>query len=681
MTGHCSFSHLLASLLLIFLVVHVATLHGQTATLPVVTIRATDGLATESGDPGLFTLFRDGPTNQTLSILLGIGGSASNGVDYESISNVAVIPAGLRTATIPIKPIQDLLVEGSETVELKLLPPPTANAPSYLIGSSSNAVVTIFDDDGTNSPPVVRIVTPTNHSIFTMPVNIGICAEAHDLDGFVSTVEFFAGTNSIGVRTNNPYSAGAMNPFCLIWTPPAPGEYVLSAVATDDRGATASSDPITILVRPPGLPVVTIVATHPGTAEGSTNAGVFTVSRGDITNGDTVVSYQISGTASNGVDYATISNSVLIPSGAHAANILIKPVDDNLLEGTETVVLTLLQPACPAIFPPPANCYLAGWPSNAVVFIEDNDRITNAPPIVHITSPTNGTVFKAPAVIPINATASDVDDDVVRVDFYANDHFLGSDPGTNKPSYGVVWSNNFAGFFLLSARAFDSRGAVGLSEPVRITVMGTNEPPTNLPPVVTIFAVDPIAAEGTNWCNWYSNTPTALGGTNTATFLVRRTGATNDPLTVPYHIGGSASNGVDYVTLSGSVTIPAGEHSARIVVVPIDDTLPECTETVILSLIEPASAPAPYLVGWPPKAAAIIIDNDAKPPGTTTLCDGVFHLCYLVAAGVPYRLDCSLDMIHWVPIGTNTATDVGVHFADPESQDYPNRFYRVVPLQ
>ena len=109
MTGHCSFSrHLLASLLLIFLVVHVATLHGQTTTLPVVTIRATDGLATESGDPGLFTLFRDGPTNQTLSILLGIGGSASNGVDYESISNVAVIPAGLRTATIPIKPIQDL---------------------------------------------------------------------------------------------------------------------------------------------------------------------------------------------------------------------------------------------------------------------------------------------------------------------------------------------------------------------------------------------------------------------------------------------------------------------------------------------------------------------------------------------------------------------------------------------
>jgi hypothetical protein len=211
--------------------------------------------------------------------------------------------------------------------------------------------------------------------------------------------------------------------------------------------------------------------------------------------------------------------------------------------------------------------------------------------------------------------------------------------------------------------------------------MGTNQPPTNLPPIITIFAIDPIAAEGTNWCNWYSNTPSALGGTNTATFIVRRTGATNDPLTVPYHIGGSASNGVDYVTLPGSVTIPAGEHSARIVVVPIDDAIPECTGTVILSLVEPTAAPAPYLVGWPPKAAAIIIDNDARPPGTTNLCDGVFHLCFPVTAGLPYRLDCSLDMIHWVPIGTNISTDVGVHFADPESQDYPNRFYRVVPLQ
>jgi len=33
---------------------------------------------------------------------------------------------------------------------------------------------------------------------------------------FVATVEFFEGTNSIGIRTNNPASAGPMNPFCMV---------------------------------------------------------------------------------------------------------------------------------------------------------------------------------------------------------------------------------------------------------------------------------------------------------------------------------------------------------------------------------------------------------------------------------------------------------------------------------
>jgi len=91
----------------------------------------------------------------------------------------------------------------------------------------------------------------------------------------------------------------------------------------------------------------------------------------------------------------------------------------------------------------------------------------------------------------------------------------------------------------------------------------------NPPPVVNIVARDPFASEGTNF--W---------GTNTATFVVRRSDGTNTDLTVFYDIGGTASNGVDYVALPGSVTIPAGRHSARIVVVPLDDADNELIETL-----------------------------------------------------------------------------------------------------
>jgi hypothetical protein len=67
-----------------------------------------------------------------------------------------------------------------------------------------------------NSPPIVHITVPSNGSVFYTPADISICANAYDPEGYVATVEFFAGTNSLGVTTNNPASAGARNPFCLV---------------------------------------------------------------------------------------------------------------------------------------------------------------------------------------------------------------------------------------------------------------------------------------------------------------------------------------------------------------------------------------------------------------------------------------------------------------------------------
>src|SRR5678815_4844444 len=59
-------------------------------------------------------------------------------------------------------------------------------------------------------------------------------------------------------------------------------------------------------------------------------------------------------------------------------------------------------------------------------------------------------------------------------------------------------------------------------------------------------------------------------GTNTASFAVRRSGPTNAELTVYYAIGGTASNGIDYVNLPGRVTIAAGQRSARIQLIPVE---------------------------------------------------------------------------------------------------------------
>jgi len=64
-----------------------------------------------------------------------------------------------------------------------------------------------------------------------------------------------------------------------------------------------------------------------------------------------------------------------------------------------------------------------------------------------------------------------------------------------------------------------------------------------------------------------------------------RTAVTDDDLVVAYEIGGTATNGLDYIAIDSSITIPASVASADLVIAPIVDALPEGTETVSIYLL------------------------------------------------------------------------------------------------
>src|SRR6185503_11554134 len=120
------------------------------------------------------------------------------------------------------------------------------------------------------------------------------------------------------------------------------------------------------------------------------------------------------------------------------------------------------------------------------------------------------------------------------------------------PNYVLTWSNVPPGQYTLTARATDSGGASSISQPVHITVSETSPPP-----VVNIVARDPFASEGqhfwrdypeaNSWSGDYWNAwGVNIGGTNTATFIVRRDAASSSALTINYEIAGTAANGAAY---------------------------------------------------------------------------------------------------------------------------------------
>ena len=138
--------------------------------------------------------------------------------------------------------VYNVPVGGTYTVTPSHYDPYTFTPQSQTVTNLSGNTVVNFT--GTkppgNAPPTVNITSPANNQNFTAPANITISADASDVDGTVSKVDFFANGTLIGTDTTAPYS--------MTWNNVGAGEYTFLAVATDNQGATGTSTQITITV-------------------------------------------------------------------------------------------------------------------------------------------------------------------------------------------------------------------------------------------------------------------------------------------------------------------------------------------------------------------------------------------------------------------------------------------------
>jgi len=107
--------------------------------------------------------------------------------------------------------------------------------------------------------PVVNMVTgPSSSSTYTAPVDISLLAQSLETGGSITKVEFYQGSVLIGVGT--ALSGGY---YYLGWSHVAPGNYSVTAKATDNLGAVTTSSPLTFTVNPPVNVPPTVSLTAP----------------------------------------------------------------------------------------------------------------------------------------------------------------------------------------------------------------------------------------------------------------------------------------------------------------------------------------------------------------------------------------------------------------------------------
>jgi hypothetical protein len=152
----------------------------------------------------------------------------------------------------------------------------------------------------------VRITSPANGSFaYASGGALAIAADATDLDGTITNVQFFAGTNKVAAVSTSPWTA--------FWSNTVSGTYILTALAADNTGATTLSAPVSVSVTiPPQAPALNIQA-------GSSNVILSWSSNGDgmiVQRTSNLVSSASWTNVTNAIQTINFSNVLTLPIAA-----------------------------------------------------------------------------------------------------------------------------------------------------------------------------------------------------------------------------------------------------------------------------------------------------------------------------------------------------------------------------
>lgn len=290
-----------------------------------------------------------------------------------------------------------------------------------------------------NTPPTVKVTAPADKSSFAQGTAINITATATD-NASVARVEFYSGTTKIGEDLAAPYTFN--------WTSATVGNYAITAKATDNEGASATSAVVNITVTAAVGPSVVITAP---------------ANNSNFVSG-TSITIAVTATAPN----ATVAKVEFFDGAAKLGEDTSSPY---------SFVWNGASPGTHALTARVTNSTNATATSTAV-----NVTVTSAGnPIVEITSPANNATV-APGTVTVTANASAPGGTVKIVEFFAGTTKIGEDSSS---PYSISWRNAVVGSYNLTAKVTDNQGKSVTSALVAVNVVDAAIP-SNIKPDVSI---------------------------------------------------------------------------------------------------------------------------------------------------------------------------------------------------
>ena len=501
------------------------------------------------GGEGHFTIRREGDISEDLPVRFNLSGSAVTNVDY-TISPINVTTNGS----------EFVIPAGSDSIDL------IVSAPTNGVGSGNKTIVLTLQ------------MQPTQTRITTILTNVLIT------NGNI----YF--TNTMLVDVTNRYTipgwelrpSGPTNAQTWFQTDPT---YVLDS-------AEARLDIVDI--DPPRKPSVGVIALNDAATEARGDSATFIFYRqGAPLEDELLISYSLSGSASNGIDYLPMTGKVVIPAGRDYALVYLSAINDLFVENTETILLTIQSNT---------NSYNIDGPSAQAVILDDDL------PLINIFASDSTAIRGGGGGRVTFSRAGSLENDLLV-------NYVVSGTAVSGIDFAAL-----PGSVTIPAGSLD----------VQVPISALASSPNALPRTVNIRIADSTTY---NIYNDNSATVTLIDGdlptvtlstsattvnenNSSVSFIVTRAGNTNGTFTnsslnVFFEVGGSAWEGFDYGAIGTNIVIPAGQVSASIVVNTINDNAREFGDVVGQETITIQLRPgAGYRLGGTTDRTVRIIDDE-----------------------------------------------------------------------
>lgn len=446
----------------------------------------------------------------------------------------------------------------------------------------SDPVVITGPTAGTpNVAPTTSVTSPSNNAVYTAPANITINATASDVDGSVKKVEFYNGTTLLFTDYTSPYSYS--------WNNVPVGTYSITSRASDNKGTPTFSAPISVTVNsdPNQAPTVSITSPTNNTNFGAPAVINITANASDADGSISKVEFYNGGTLIGTDATAPYQFSwTFVQQGTYS--LFAKAYDDKGSSTLSSFVVAKVNP--------------------------------NQLPAVSITSPSNNSIFVAPASITINANASDVDGTVSKVDFYNGAALIGTD---NTAPFQYTWNNVGVGSYSITAKATDNSNGSATSSAVSVSVVNdinaspsvSITAPTNnstfTAPATINFTADASDPDGTVSKVEFFNGATLIGSALTAPYSISWTNVSAST----YSITAKATDNKGAITTSAAVSVTVNVAGNTSPTVNITEPLENATITTSNFTIKAnATDPGGSVSKVEFYDGAILLGTDTYPP-------------------------------------------------------------------